>query len=137
MKFEKIFDESYERVLAMNKNGRTFFDSFYDNFVGSSQLVAEQFRHTDMEGQKAALKKAFYSLLAFYATNHADDYLEKTAERHSKRGLDIKPELYDLWLENLIKTAKEFDPMFDDDVELSWRLVLCAGITYMKFKYDR
>lgn len=137
MNVEEVFDLSYERVLATEKNGKTFFDSFYDCFIGSSAQVAEYFKNTDMERQKEMLKKSFYALFVFYATNSADDYLEKIAERHSKRGLDIRPELYDLWLENLMKTVKEFDPMFNDDVELSWRLVLSTGITYMKFKYDK
>jgi hypothetical protein len=42
-----------------------------------------------------------------------------------------------MWLESLIKTVADYDPEFDLDVELSWRVVLSSGITYMKFKYDK
>lgn len=51
--------------------------------------------------------------------------------------LDIAPRLYDLWLETLIDTARDFDEQFDEEVELAWRLVLTPGIVYMKFYYDR
>ena len=65
------------------------------------------------------------------------DYLEKIAQKHSQSAHDIPPQLYDLWLDTLVKTVKEFDPDFNEEVELSWRLVLSSGITYMKFKYDK
>ena len=48
----------------------------------------------------------------------------------------IAPELYEEWLESLIQTVREFDLEFTDEVELSWRVVLSPGITYMKFRYD-
>ena len=75
-------------------------------------------------------------MLIFYATNNANDYLEEIAIQHSKSVLDINPGLYDLWLESLIDTVKEYDYDFTPETELSWRLVLSVGITYMKFKYD-
>jgi hemoglobin-like flavoprotein len=137
MGFDKAFDESYERVLKIKKNDKAFFDSFYEKFIRSSPVVKEHFKNTDMPHQKQMLKKSFYNLLVFYASNHADDYLEKTARVHSKHKHNISPELYDLWLENLINTVEEYDPKFNEEIELAWRLVLSAGITYMKFKYDK
>jgi len=136
MSYEKQFDKSYERVKKIVKNDRCFFDAFYDRFIQSSPEVAEQFKHTDMQKQKKVLEKSFYSLLIFYATNNANDYLDEIANQHSKSALDINPALYDLWLESLIETVKEYDDCFTPETELSWRLVLSVGITYMKFKYD-
>jgi hemoglobin-like flavoprotein len=86
--------------------------------------------------QKKVLEKSFYRLMVFYATNAADDYLEHIAIRHSKTHLNIAPVLYDLWLESLVETLKTFDPDFNREVELAWRLVLAPGIAYMKFYYD-
>ena len=136
MSYEKLFDKSYERVKTVIKNDRSFFDAFYDRFIQSSAEVAQHFKHTDMQRQKKILEKSFYSLLIFYATNNANDYLEEIAIQHSKSALDINPGLYDLWLESLIETVKEYDDHFTPETELSWRLVLSVGITYMKFKYD-
>lgn len=134
--FDSLFDQSYERVKRIKKQGKSFFDVFYEVFRDSSPIINEHFRNTDMAKQKKMLEKSFYSLFIFYATNNANDYLDKIAERHSQSGANIPPQLYDLWLESLIKTVAQFDPYFDKDIELSWRIVLSAGITYMKFKYS-
>ena len=29
-----------------------------------------------------------------------------------------------------------FDPKFNEEIELAWRVVLAPGIEYMKYKYD-
>jgi len=136
MSYEKQFDESYERVKTVVKNELGFFDAFYHRFLQSSPEIAQYFKHTNMQKQKKVLEKSFYGLLIFYATNNANDHLEKIAIQHSKSALDIKPELYDLWLESLIETVKDYDIHFSAEIELSWRLVLSVGITYMKFKYN-
>lgn len=135
--FDSFFDQSYERVKRARKNDKSFFDAFYEHFTKASPVVANHFRNTDMAQQKKMLEKSFYSLFIFYATNNANNYLEKIANRHSKSQANISPELYDLWLECLIKTVSEYDPLFNEDIELSWRVVLSSGITYMKFKYDK
>ncbi|TQV86302.1 globin [Exilibacterium tricleocarpae] len=136
MQFEEIFDASYERVLRVELEGRFFFDAFYENFIDSSPEVRDKFKNTDMDRQRKMLKKSFYSLVVFYATNSVDDYLVKVAERHNRENIDIRPGLYDLWIESLIFTVAQYDPDFDETVELAWRLVLATGITYMKFKYN-
>ncbi len=65
----------------------------------------------------------------------AEKYLESLAERHSRRGVDIKPELYSLWLDSLLMTVKGLDPKFTPKVEKAWREVMSEGIKYMNSKY--
>lgn len=137
MSFEIIFDESYERVVAEKIDGSDFFQVFYRQFLNSSEEIAERFRNTDMDRQRTMLKKSFYSLLTFYASSNADHYLEQIARSHDRSHLAIRPELYDLWLEALIDTARKFDQEFDSSTELAWRLIMAPGIVYMKFHYDR
>lgn len=137
MDIETVFDASYARVLERQVDGKGFFEAFYERFVAASPEVAEKFRHTDMPRQQAMLKKSFYHLLTFYASSHADYYLDKVAISHNRRHLDIHPPLYDLWLETIVATLRDFDPAFDDTVELAWRLVMTPGIVYMKFHYER
>ncbi|WP_341936423.1 globin [Marinimicrobium sp. C2-29] len=136
MSYEQLFDESYERVVLETRKGQTFFEAFYQRFLASSPQVRQKFRHTDMARQRSMLKKSFYNLMAFYASGSVDSVLEHIALSHSRKGLDIAPELYDLWLDCLTATVESYDPAFDESVELAWRLVLSPGITYMKFKYD-
>ncbi len=137
MNIEQLFDASYDRILSREVGGQGFFSAFYDRFLAASPEVAEKFRHTDMTRQQAMLKKAFYHLLAFYASSHADYYLHQVAVSHSRVHFDIPPRLYDLWLESLIETVRHFDDRFTDEAELAWRLVMAPGIVYMKFHYDR
>ena len=145
MSFESVFDESYERVLQREIDGMDFFAGFYHRFLNTPHpmldQIREKFRHTDMEKQRGMLKKSFYSLLVFYASNHVDDYLLKTARMHDQHHLNIPPEFYDIWLDSLVTTVRDYDEVcldahFSDEIELAWRLVLSPGITYMKFFYD-
>ena len=135
MRFEETFDQSYERVKAIEKNGLTFFDAFYEKFINASPEVAQAFKNTDMKRQRKMLEKSFYSLFIFYATSNQNDYLGKIAHRHSKHDVNVDPALYDVWLECLVQTVAEYDPQYSREVELAWRLVLSTGITYMKFHY--
>ncbi|WP_116474253.1 globin [Zobellella maritima] len=137
MSFEQIFDESYERVLSARRDGNDFFEAFYQRFLNDDRRIAQRFAYTDMATQQSMLKKSFYSLFAFYASGQADDSIRRIAERHNRDHLDINPELYDRWLECLIRTVTQFDDEISEDVELAWRLVMAPGITYMKFKYDK
>ncbi len=136
MSFDDIFDNSFDRVLANSRDNRDFFDAFYQHFLSASPEVRMLFRNTDMAHQRSMLKKSFFSLVAFYASGAVDDVLHKIAHTHSARALNIEPHLYDLWVECLIDTVRAFDPEYNDDVELAWRLILSPGITYMKFGYN-
>ena len=62
-------------------------------------------------------------------------HLERLAKRHSRAGLDIKPELYDLWLDRLLKAVAQFDPMFDVETEAAWRHILQPGIEFMRSRH--
>ena len=62
-------------------------------------------------------------------------HLERLAKLHSRAELDIKPELYDLWLDRLVQAVKEFDPMFDMEIETAWRRTPQPGIEFMKSRY--
>ena len=137
MNFEEIFDSSYGRALNGEVNGKSFFESFYDRFLSIDEGIASRFANTDMARQQKMLKKSFYRLFAFYASSQADDYISQIAESHNRKHMDIRPEFYDIWLDCLIYTVRQFDAEFSEDVELAWRLVMTPGITYMKFKYDK
>jgi hemoglobin-like flavoprotein len=136
MSYEEIFDHSYERVKALIKDGKPFFGAFYDNFLRMSPAAAEHFAKTDMERQKKMMEKSFYGLFIFYATQNANDYLESIAARHSHHDLNIDPTLYDDWLDALIETVKDYDPQFNPEIALSWRIILSPGIAYMKHRHD-
>jgi hemoglobin-like flavoprotein len=128
------FEASLSRVVAEQS---AFFDLFYELFIAANDEVREKFEGVDLERQKRVLRDSLRELLMFFVDHEISPYLEKLARTHSRAGRDIRPELYELWLETLIEAARRADPAFSDDVELSWRLVLAPGIELMKFNYGR
>ena len=43
--------------------------------------------------------------------------LTARAETHSRANLDIKPELYGLWLDAVVETVRECDPEWTTEIE--------------------
>ena len=134
--FVAIYQSSFDRVMAVNDHTESFFEDFYQNFITSSGEVARKFRNVDMERQKRVLKESLRHILSLFISTGENNYIKEIARVHNRDNLDIWPVLYDLWLESLIETVKKYDEKFDEDIELSWRMVMSVGITYMKFKYD-
>ena len=127
----ELFNDSLERCMA----NADFLRRFYDLFVSSSDVVAKKFEHTDFLKQTRLLGKSLYVMMVPSDDPGLALRLERLAKRHSRAELDIKPELYDLWLEKLVQAAGEFDPMFNVEIETAWRRVLQPGIDYMKSRY--
>lgn len=132
----RIFNDSYERVMhGPGKSSGEFFVAFYDLLTATSDEAASKFRNTDMAEQVRTLQSSVTVLLNFFVSSRQDEYLGKLAERHSKRGVDIPPELYSVWLDCLIETVRQFDPKFKDDVAAAWRVVFSKGIEVMTSRY--
>jgi hemoglobin-like flavoprotein len=129
-----VFRASLSRCLA----ARGFLESFYESFVGSSEEVREKFKNTDMKRQVKMLEDSLYVLAVAVQGGQgspARGALPGIARRHSRHDLDIRPELYDLWLDSLVETARTHDPEFTDASETAWRETLAAGIEYMRSHY--
>ena len=126
------FGQSLDRCLAHPG----FLDRFYQHFMASSPAIAERFRDTDFEKQKGAVVQSLYLMvLAMEGGAAAIEYLDQVARRHGRADLDVEPQLYDVWLECLIRTVREQDPDFSDDVERSWRETMRFGIAFMRARY--
>ncbi len=133
----RIFNDSYERVIhGPGRNSGEFFAAFYKILVAGNEDAANKLRSTDMAAQVRMLQSSVTILLNFFVTSHLDEILAQLAERHSKRGVDIPPELYSVWLDCLIETVRQFDPKFNDDVATAWRVVFSKGIAFMASRYE-
>lgn len=131
-----FFLDSLYRATGGESQQHDFLTRFYELFLESTPDVAAHFRDVDMERQKKMLGRSLQEMTDFSTSRAANEHLRRTAFRHSRWERDISPGLYDLWLESLIATAREFDLEFNEEVELAWRVVLAPGIAYMKFKHD-
>ena len=136
-KLARIFNDSYERVMhAPGGNSDEFYVAFYDLLTATSDEAASKFRKSDMAEQVRMLQSSVTVLLNFFVSSRQDEYLGKLAERHSKRGVDIPPELYSVWLDCLVETVRQFDSKFNDDVATAWRTVFSKGIEFMTSRYE-
>ena len=128
------FLASLKRCLA----APGFLTGFYDRFIGSSDEVREKFRGVDMKRQARMLEDSLYVVAVAVQGEEgslARGDLPRLAERHSRRDLDIRPELYDLWARCLVETARAHDPQWADDVAAAWRETLAVGVEYMRRRY--
>jgi hemoglobin-like flavoprotein len=114
-----------------------FLDRFYELFMASSPEVAEKFASTDFARQKQVLEDSLYLMLSAAGTTGgvAHAQLEKLAKRHSRGELDVRPELYSLWLDSLMKAVRESDPSYSPELEKAWREALKDGIEFLKARY--
>lgn len=129
------FSRHYARALGGSAYNDAFVSHFYKTFMGKSEEIAERFRETDMTAQKTALFDSLLFMAEFPHSQSARARIIQLGHSHSHRALNISPALYDLWLEALIDTARQFDAEFDGEAELSWRVTMAPGIACMKFMY--
>lgn len=122
--------QSYGRCCA----SPSFFDTFYQHFLASSPAIREKFVKTDMTAQKHLLRAGILNLV-LYARGMSDTKLRALGQSHSREGFDIRPELYDLWLDSLLLAVKQHDPEANGEDLAAWREVLGKGINLIKSFY--
>lgn len=134
--YDEIFADSFRRVLGEGAYNPDFTGRFYTHFLASSEDIAARFAATDMSRQKTMLHDSLLLMVEFNRSRRLSPQMSRLAHVHSRQGQDIAAGLYTLWLDALMATVRELDSDFDAQVELSWRLTLAPGITYLIAGYD-
>jgi hemoglobin-like flavoprotein len=128
------FLESFGRCRAT----AGFLDAFYQRFVASSDEIRAKFAKTDMMRQVQMLEDSLFVIANAVQGEEgspARKDLPRIAARHGRNDLDIRPELYGLFLECLIVTVRTHDPKFSPAIEAAWRETIGFGIEYMRARY--
>ena len=113
-----------------------FLERFYELFMDSSPVVYGKLKHMNMAHQMIMVKSSLHIMMAMASGGlQQQKALQELAELHSRRQKDVQPELYDLWLDAMIKAASESDPHFNTQIEEAWRIALMPGIEFMKSRY--
>ena len=116
----------------------TFLRAFYDRFIDSSDEVRAKFADTEFARQTRVLSDSLY-IMAIAAESRDESIgwkeLDRLAARHARTDLDVRPGLYDTWLECLLAAAREHDALFTDEVEQAWRRTLAPGIERLRSRY--
>jgi hemoglobin-like flavoprotein len=129
-----VFVASLKRCLARPE----FLLDFYAFFMDSSEEVRQKFAKTDFRRQTRVLAESFWVIsVAAQAPKSSPAWgdLPKLAARHGRNDLDIRPGLYDAWLDCLIQAVRKHDGQFSPEIENAWRSTLSVAIDYMRSKY--
>jgi hemoglobin-like flavoprotein len=118
-----------------------FMKDFYDLFTASSEEVREKFRNTDLEHQRRMVADSLYLMAVAGQSPGREESvawseMSRLAKRHAHSDRDIRPGLYDLWLDCLLQAARKHDPEFSPAVEAAWRDTLRPGIEFMQARHD-
>lgn len=123
---------SFHRCRA----SENFIDTFYEHFLAKSEEVKEKFRNTDFSRQKLMLRESLLMMLLVNQNEPgAIQELERLGERHSRRGVNIPPHLYDLWLDALCEAVEKHDPEFKPALVEKWRAAMRPGIKMIVSRY--
>jgi len=129
--YEEVLD-SYHRCEAAGG----LFDTFYDIFFAKSPEIPPKFAETDMQRQKQNVMASVLMALRLAAGDEvARQYISELAESHNRQHHDIKPELYELWLDALCESIKKHDPQFTPKLEQQWREAMRPAVELMTAAY--
>ena len=124
--------ESYYRC----EDSPGFFDTFYEIFFSKSPEIPPKFAHTDMERQKQIVMASLLTCLRLRSGDpEARRAIEELGDKHSRRGYDIPPNLYGLWLDSLCEAIQQHDPHFSPLLAMKWRNSMRDAIALITSKY--
>jgi hemoglobin-like flavoprotein len=130
-KYKEVL-ESYHRCEA----SRGLCDSFYDILFAKSAEIPPKFDMTDMERQKQDVTASVLMALRLGIGDLiARQYVQKIAESHNRHGHNIRPELYELWLDALCEAVQKCGPHYTPKLEKHWRQVMRPAIEMMIAAY--
>lgn len=127
----KTFKASLQRCIEKS----AFLDDFYEAFQAASEEVRDKFKNTDFSNQKFILRASLYIMETAADSDQAVPALLDLAKVHDRQHYEIKPELYDIWLDCMISAVAKNDPEYSKAVEDAWRHTMGPGIDVMKAAY--
>ena len=113
-----------------------FGETFYGIFLKKSPQIAELFAETDFSKQRKHLRASVFMLVnRDIEDQKTQEVLTGVGNSHSRRKLDIRPELYDIWRQSLCETVKELDSDWSQELESDWQRQVQPGIDFITSLY--
>ena len=129
-------DEAVKSSLERCEASGDFGEVFYKKFLNSSHVVPPLFSATEFPRQKKLVRDSVYNLVGKDVSDPVlRQELERLGRRHSRRGRNIRPALYELWLDSICQTVKVLDPEWDEALERKWRVRLRPGMQIIMAAY--
>ena len=124
---------SFGRCLV---NG-DLIQKFYEHFLDSDPRLPFMFENTNFSEQRELLSHSINLVILFAGgSENGKQGLSKVRKSHSKKELNIPPEMYPLWINSFLETVKEMDEKLDEKVLGEWEEVLNIAVDYIKSGYD-
>ncbi len=116
--------ESFQRV-----HDKGLAHRFYDIFLDADPRIKPLFKDTDFARQKELFMHGLLMLLEYDEGRETGKMaLHRLGELHSRKKMNIAPEMFAIWVNCLMKTLTELDPEFSPELETQWRHALQKGI---------
>ena len=113
-----------------------FAETFYELFLNSSPEIAPHFSQTNFVKQKKLLRGTVYILVTRDPKEtEARKTLERIGRSHNRSELNIRPDLYELWLNSLCATVKRLDPHGTPELDALWRQAMRPAIEVITSLY--
>lgn len=113
-----------------------FFDEFYSRFMASSPEVKTLFQNTDFKRQNTLLRVGLSYLIIYGdGSESVKGKIEELGTLHGRSKLNIRPELYPLWVDSLMEAVRQYDVRYTEELGQAWRETLQKGIRLMLSKY--
>lgn len=111
-------------------------ERFYARLLNADPRISQLFARTDFARQRDLFLRGICSLLDFSDGKAAGRLaIERLGELHSRKRMNIAPEMFVIWVDCLMATLAELDPQFSPELEQRWRQALQPGIDRIKQLY--
>jgi hemoglobin-like flavoprotein len=119
--------ESFNRVRH-----KGLAEKFYETLLGADPRIKVMFKNTNFERQRELFVHGVLMLIE-YANGKAlgEMAIKRLGELHSRRKMNVPPDLYPIWVNCLVETLAKLDPKFSPTLERQWREILQKGIDVM------
>ncbi|TWU24794.1 globin [Bythopirellula polymerisocia] len=117
---------SYSRC----RHDERFLDTFYDEFLSKSPVIAQMFAKTDFKVQKVMLRQSLLEMLCFdRGMSGTREEIERLGLHHKELGVTL--EMYEMWLDSLCEAIQKHDPSYTPTLERLWREAMLKSIKKM------
>lgn len=129
-------DDDVNRSFERCESNGDFAETFYRYFFDSSPEIPGHFKNTDFHRQRRVLRDSVHLMVTRdVADVEMRRLLENLGTTHSRHGRNIRPELYEYWLDSVCAAAAQLDPQWSKHLEREWRVRLRAGMQIVTAAY--
>lgn len=109
-----------------------FGEKFYGRFLDADPRIRPLFKNTDFTRQRELLVHAIMMLIEYAeGTALGAMAIKRLGDLHSRKKMNVVPDLYHIWVDCLMKTIAELDPEFSSGLDQQWRKMLQKGVDTM------